>query len=129
MSAEHKAALAKGREEGNAVRAYLEALAASKPKRGRKRTEASVRKQLESVEGELNDASPLNQLHLTQKKMDLEAELETFNAPVVNLDALEKDFVKAASGYAERKKISYAAFRSVGVSPAVLRKAGISRSR
>ena len=38
MSAEHKAALAQGRSEGKAVRDYLDALRANKPKRGRKRT-------------------------------------------------------------------------------------------
>src|SRR5689334_9539098 len=37
MSDEHKAALAEGRAQGRAVRLYLEALEANKPKRGRKR--------------------------------------------------------------------------------------------
>lgn len=36
MSAEHKRALAVGRDEGRAVRQYLEALEAHKPKRGRR---------------------------------------------------------------------------------------------
>jgi hypothetical protein len=128
MSDDHKAALALGRQEGNAVRAYLEALAANKPKRGRKRTEASVKKQLELVESQLAEASPLNQLQLTQKRFDLEAELASFGDESVDLTTLEKDFVKAAAGYAERKKISYAAFRAVGVSADVLRQAGISRA-
>lgn len=38
MSDDHKAALAEGRAQGRAVRAYLEGLEASKPRRGRKRT-------------------------------------------------------------------------------------------
>ena len=38
MTDEHKAALAQGRSEGRAVRDYLDALRANKPKRGRKRT-------------------------------------------------------------------------------------------
>ena len=128
MTDDHKAALAKCRQEGNAVRAYLEALAATKPKRGRKRTQATVAKQLAEVEAEIAEASPLNQLQLTQKKFDLEAELAAFDEDAIDLDALEKDFVEAAAGYAERKKISYAAFRAVGVRPDVLRRAGISRS-
>ena len=37
MSAQHKEALAVGRDEGRAVRRYLEALEAHKPRRGRKR--------------------------------------------------------------------------------------------
>ena len=36
MSADHKAALAKGREEGRIVRRYLEALESNRPRRGRK---------------------------------------------------------------------------------------------
>ena len=46
MTDEHKQALAEGRELGRAVRDYLEALEAHKPKRGRKRTPDSVKKRL-----------------------------------------------------------------------------------
>jgi hypothetical protein len=42
MSDEHKAALAEGRNQGRAVRRYLEALDAHKPRRGRKRTTESM---------------------------------------------------------------------------------------
>lgn len=38
MSDEHKAALAEGRDQGRAVRRYLDALEQHRPKRGRKRT-------------------------------------------------------------------------------------------
>ncbi len=129
MSDDHKAALAIGRQEGNAVRAYLEALAANKPKRGRKRTEDTVRKQLAEVQEQLVDANPLTQLQLTQRQLDLEAELAAFGGgeETVDMAALEEDFIKAAAGYAARKKLSYAAFRSVGVRPEILKRAGISR--
>ena len=50
MSAEHKAALAKGREEGRIVRQYLEALESTKPRRGRKRTPDSIRKRLATID-------------------------------------------------------------------------------
>lgn len=127
MSDEHKAALAEGRTQGRAVRVYLEALAANKPKRGRKRTPDSISKRLEKIQLELADADPLKALQLTQEQLDLEAELGA-GETVVDLDALEKEFIASAGPYAKRKGISYAAFRSVGVSPAVLRAAGISRS-
>ena len=39
----------------------------------------------------------------------------------------EPFFVKSAKGYGERKGISYAAWREVGVSAATLKAAGISR--
>ena len=97
MSDEHKAALAEGRTEGNAVRAYLEALEANKPKRGRKRTEATVRKQLEAVNEQLDDASPLAKLQLIQKQFDLEAELESFGEETVDMTELEEGFIAAAA--------------------------------
>jgi hypothetical protein len=126
MSDDHKAALAEGRTQGRAVRNYLEALAANKPKRGRKRTPDSIKKRIAAIETALVDADPLKRLELTQEQLDLQAELEGFSA-TVDLSALEADFVANAKGYATRKGISYAAFRAVGVTPAVLRKAGISR--
>jgi hypothetical protein len=70
----------------------------------------------------------LNRLQLTQEKHDLEAELKALEGPDVDLAELEAGFVDAAAGYAERKKIGYAAFREVGVPPSVLKKAGISRA-
>src|SRR3954462_15638416 len=51
LSDDHKAALAEGRSQGRAVRRYLEALEAHKPRRGRKRTSDSMRKRLEKSEG------------------------------------------------------------------------------
>lgn len=127
MSDEHKAALAEGRAQGRAVRNYLEALAANKPKRGRRRTQDSITKRLAAIEDELVTADPLKQLQLTQERFDLTAELES-TGDTVDISALEKDFIAAAGPYSERKKISYAAFRAVGVTPEVLRKAGIRRS-
>jgi hypothetical protein len=58
--------------------------------------------------------------------MDLERELDRFDA-ADDLTGLERDFAKVAKGYAERKGISYAAWRELGVSPEVLRRAGIGR--
>ena len=75
MSADHKAALAKGREEGRIVRQYLEALESTKPRRGRKRTPDSIRKRLAAIDAALPEAEPLNRLHLVEEKQRLEAEL------------------------------------------------------
>ena len=72
MSDEHKAALAAGRNEGRAVRHYLEALEAHKPKRGRKRTPDSIQKRLAAIERQLAEADPLTRLHLVQERMDLD---------------------------------------------------------
>ncbi len=128
MSAEHKAALAKGREEGRIVRLYLEALESTKPRRGRKRTPDSIRKRLATINTLLPDAEPLNRLHLVEEKKRLEAEL-AHTGDVVDLAALEKSFTKVARQYGERKGISYSAWRTVGVSAAVLAQAKIPRTR
>ena len=127
MSDEHKEALALGREQGRAVRRYLEALELHKPKRGRKRTPESVKKQLALIETKLPTVDPLTRVQLIQQRMDLRQELEA-KQQTVDLTALESAFVKAAKDYGQRKGISYAAWREAGVDAAVLKKAGISRS-
>jgi hypothetical protein len=128
MSASHKAALAEGRAQGRAVRVYLEALAASRPKRGRKRTPESIKKRLDRIEVELAEATPIQRLHLVQERMDLERELAS-SSETFDLSELEAAFVGAAKGYSERKGISYAAWREAGVPAATLKAAGISRGR
>jgi hypothetical protein len=128
MSADHKAALAKGREEGRIVRRYLEALESSKPRRGRKRTPDSIRKRLGSIDATLATADPLSRLHMVEEKQRLEAEL-SHTGDTVDMAALEKSFIKVARLYGERKGISYSAWRTVGVSAAVLQQAKIPRTR
>ena len=127
MSAEHKAALAEGRNQGRSVRRYLEALDAHKPKRGRKRTTESMQKRLDRIDVELASADPLKRLQLIQERLDLTAELDAASE-TIDLSGLEKEFVDAAAAYSARKGISYAAWRELGVEPAVLKKAGISRA-
>ncbi len=127
MSAEHKAALARGRSEGKAVRDYLDALRANKPKRGRKRTPDSIKKRLSSIDSQLKDADPLTELRLVQERRDLEYELQSMES-AVDLSAIESSFVKVAKSYSERQGISYAAWREVGVEASVLKKSGIGRS-
>lgn len=128
MSAEHKHALAVGREESRAVRRYLEALEAHKPKRGRKRTSEGIESRLRQIESKLPNADPLTRVHLVQERINLQNELAN-KEEAVDLAALEKDFVAAAKGYGERKGITYAAWRAAGVDANVLRKAGIPRTR
>jgi hypothetical protein len=126
MSDSHKAALAEGREQGRAVRRYLEALEAHKPKRGRKRTPESVQKRLAAIDERLADADALTRLHLVQERMNLETELSTTDN-TVDMEALEAEFVAAAAPYGARKGITYAAWRQLGVDPSVLRRAAIKR--
>jgi hypothetical protein len=128
MSAGHKEALAAGRDESRAVRRYLEALHAHKPKRGRKRTSESIQARLDQIERRLANADPLTRVHLVQERMNLQSELAA-KGDTVDLAALEQAFVQAARGYGERKHLTYSAWRAAGVDAAVLRRAGIPRTR
>jgi uncharacterized protein YicC (UPF0701 family) len=127
MTDEHKAALAEGRTQGRAVRNYLDALEATKPKRGRRRTSDSIQKRLAALEAELDGADPLKALNLRQERRDLQAELAAMG-DTVDLAEVEREFVAAAKSYGARRGISYEVWREAGVTPEVLKKAGISRS-
>ena len=127
MTDSHKAALERGRAEGRIVRDYLEALRSNKPKRGRKRTADSINKRLAAIDAELPEASAIDELQLIQERRDLNAELTSLGSGV-DMGEIEESFVKVAKGYGERKGISYASWRDVGVSAATLKRAGIGRS-
>jgi hypothetical protein len=130
MSAEHKAALAKGRAQANAVRAYLEALEANRPKRGRKRTPESIERRLAAIDAEYEIAGSLTALQLLQERKNLEAELVTLRSASdrPDLEGLRKAFVRSAKAYGEAKGISYGTWREIGVPAEVLRQAGIGRA-
>jgi hypothetical protein len=128
MSDAHKEALAEGREQGRAVRRYLEALEANKPRRGRKRTPEGIQRRLAAIEERLPSADALSRLHLAQERMDLEDELAS-SSDGVDIGALEAAFVKAAGPYSQRKGIGYEAWRAAGVEPRVLKAAGIGRGQ
>jgi hypothetical protein len=126
MTDQHKAALAEGRSESRSVKRYLEALDQNRPRRGRRRTPESITKRLNAIDAQLDAGSALQRLQLIQERMDLQRELEQMGT-TVDLSALEAEFVGSAAQYAKRKGISYAAWRELGVSADVLKKAGISR--
>jgi hypothetical protein len=127
VSDEHKAAMAEGRTQSRAIATYLEALESHKPKRGRKRTPDSIAKRLTAIDKALETANPIKRLSLIQERLDLLNEKESLEGNV-DLSAFEDQFVAAAKGYSDRKGISYAAWRELGVPPAVLKRAGISRA-
>ena len=128
MSKEHKEALAQGRREGAAVRRYLEAISATRGKRGRKRTPDSVQRRIKAIDSELETSDALQALLLRQERKDLEVELNRL-ATTLDLKTLEKAFIKAAGPYGSRKGIDYSTWRDASVEPSVLAKAGIKRTR
>jgi hypothetical protein len=104
------------------------ALEASKPRRGRKVTHETLTKRLSDVNDKVNaEGDPLRRLNLVQQALDIEAELERRGADTIDLPALEKAFLKSAKRYSDSKGITYTAWRELGVSPSVLKAAGITR--
>lgn len=128
MSADHKAALAKGRAQSRTVREYLEALERdSKP--GRKLDKDDIEARIHRIQAQIDDEeNPAKRVELIQRRLDYEQRLvQMEEAP--DVERLEKDFIEAAKEYSERKGISYSAWREAGVPASVLREAGVPRTR
>lgn len=127
MSDEHKEALARGRNEARAIKRYLESL--QNRKRGRPVRPESQKKRIADLNRRIsNETDLLKKVQLTQQRLDAEAALSSATEPE-DRELLERDFVRYAKDYSERKGISYAAWREGGVPPEVLKKAGIKRTR
>lgn len=128
MSDEHKAALAKGRAQGKAVRDYLSALEQER-RPGRKLDRSTIEARIPEIQQQIdNEEDPAKRVELIQKRLDLEERLvEIGEEP--DLEALENAFVEAAAEYSERKGITYSAWREAGVPAATLKRAGIKRTR
>jgi hypothetical protein len=128
MSDEHKAALAKGREQGRAVRDYLAALEQER-KPGRRVDRGTVEKRITEVQAKVDEEpDPAKRVELIQRRLDLEEQLVAMQEEV-DVDELERGFVGAAAEYSERKGISYTAWREAGVPASVLKEAGVRRTR
>lgn len=128
MSAEHRAAIAAGRIEAAAVRAYLDAIDAHRPRRGRARSPERIAERKAAVDAELDAGvrKVLKRLELMQERRSLtDALVRIETAP--NLDEAEARFVEHAAAFSERKGITYMTWREFGVSVEVLAKAGITR--
>lgn len=127
MTEEHKAALARGRKESRAIKAYLEALDARRP--GRPVSKESLTKRMDKVNQKLEESdNPLEAVDLIQSKLDIEKALSELE-DAVDMGTLEAGFVEHASSYSDRKGVSYTAWREFGVPANVLRAAGIKETR
>ena len=128
MSAEHKAAIAQGRRESKAIKAYLEAISGPR-RRGRPMTPEGLEAKIVDLDERIRDESdPLARVDLYQARLDAQASLDQL-AATVDIDALEAGFVEYAASYSTRKGITWPAWREAGVSAEVLRAAGIKRTR
>lgn len=125
MSDAHKAALAQGRREARAIKAYLGAVGGRK--RGRPVTRETLTARIERLDAQISsEPNLLKALDHRQARLEAERRLAVIEDPV-DLEALEAGFVAHAAAYSDRKGISYAAWREAAVPPAVLKKAGIGR--
>ena len=127
MSEDHKDALARGRNEGRAIRAYLEAIAMER-KPGRKTDRSTIEARIQTLQEQIDgEANAARRVDLIQKRLDNERRLAAMDESP-DIAGMEQDFVKFVKGYSQRKGISYSAWREAGVPAAVLKQAGVSRS-
>lgn len=128
MTEEHKKALAKGRAQARAVKEYLAAREMDS-RRGPKVSPEKLRERIETTRQAIaEEDDPARRVELIQQRIDDEQRLED-HVEQPDMEDLEKGFVKAAAEYSERKGISYTAWRELGVPAAVLKRAGVPRTR
>jgi len=129
MTESHKLALKEGRERGQIVRHYLQAIESAKPRRGRPVTPEGLRKSIEKIDADLaTEKDPLRKLDLVQSKIRKQKDLEELESPI-DLVALETEFVRVAKDYNDSKVLSPEAWLELGVPREVLRRAGILEHR
>jgi len=129
MTLSHKLALKEGRERGQIVRHYLQAIESTKPRRGRPITPEGLRKSIEKIDADLaTEKDPLRKLDLVQSKIKKQKDLEEIESPI-DMVALETEFVRVAKDYNDSKELSPEAWLELGVPREVLRRAGILEHR
>lgn len=120
----HKEALATGRRNAAAVRAYLDALEAQ-PRRSRTVSPDELRSKIDTANDQLAELTGIKWVEKRQEVVDLEARLAEAEAGPGDLDALEAAFIQAAKPWAEAKGISRGVLREAGVPASVLKDAGL----
>ncbi len=126
LSPEHKEALARGRQEAKVVRNYLEALHTG-GQRGRPIDRQSLEARIERLQSHINEESnAARRVELIQQRLDAERRLAGLEEST-DRESLERNFIEVAQAYSQRRGITYAAWREVGVPAAVLKEAGITR--
>lgn len=104
------------------IRNYLLSLGLFESRRGRPLSHGGILKQMRAIVDAF--AASDEKLHLLRAYTRLEEQLEFSR---VGSKALVAEFVKHAAPYGERKGLSYADWRRLGVPTAVLGRAGVKR--
>lgn len=121
---DRRQAMAHGQHSSKAVRRYLEALQSDRSSVDVER----LQEQSEKLHAQIaEETSPIKQLQLVQKRIDVEDQL-TAAGSGPSIEECEQEFIEWAADYANRKGISYRAYREMGVPAAVLKEAGVPRS-
>jgi len=129
LSSAHKKALAEGRSMSATVDRYLTALNTPK-RRGPKVSTARLEQRLAGARTRPQAAAGVERAYAAQEVRDLKAKIaEQASVGPVDLPGLEAAFVKIAESFGERRGISYGAWRDAGVPAAVLKRAGVARTR
>lgn len=124
VTTEHRQAMQTGRSESRIAKSYLEALAESRPGRGRARNPERMRERLIAIGSELRDADPLARVHLIQEQKELRAHLTRLDGRA-SLESLEREFAAIAVSYSRRHGITREAWLEAGVPAKVLKQAGV----
>ena len=75
---------------------------------------------------ELKSADPVTKVRLIQERLNLRTELAGMKTKA-QVAAAEAKFVKVAKNFSSRNDITYDAWREFGVTPVVLKRAGIEK--
>jgi hypothetical protein len=127
MTDEHKAALARGRNESRAIKAYLHGLLNRKP--GRPVSKSTLTSKIDGLVQKIEQSDdPIETVDLIQRRLDAEKALAELDG-AGDMESLEAGFIEHASSYSQRKSVSYTAWREYGVPAKVLRAAGIKETR
>ena len=129
LSSAHKQALADGRTMSAIVDRYLSAVNTPR-RRGRKVSKAALESRLASARAKTKLASGVDKVLAAQEIRDLETRIAKMSgASNGDTRSLEVAFVKIAKKFGDNRGIAYGAWRDAGVPAAVLKRAGIARTR
>ncbi|MGO9876941.1 MAG: hypothetical protein ACLPVY_24460, partial [Acidimicrobiia bacterium] len=129
LSASHQRARSEGRTMSATVDRYLAAVSTPK-RRGRKVSEAVLVERLDTARARAKTATGVERVLAAQEVRDLSDRISALvSASGTDLKESENAFVRIAKDFGERRGIGYGAWRDAGVPAAVLKRAGVARTR
>ena len=115
------------RPDGQFIRQYLEAIGLLRSFAALDLSRQEIVKRLGEIKEELETADFLDRLDLRKEQRELEIELSEFSS-TESCHQLEQKFVEVSKSFSQLHHISYETWRTFGVCPQVLERAGIHKS-